>query len=217
MDAQQISVILADDHEMILQGNAAYLAQQPDINILATATNGVQAVQLTRMRKPNVLVLDINMPGKNGEEIAKEILESQPETQIVVVTGLDDVQLFKRLRKLGVKGYLLKEQRIEDLSKAIREVHAGNTYWGQAISNLVMNELIPANGTPAQALTPTEKDVLGYVCTFGTAGEIAHLMGRKESTVQTHLKAMYAKLNLRNRQALNEYARVNGYCKESKR
>lgn len=211
MKENKITVLLADDHQLMVEGFMAILAKESDIEVVGRAANGHQALSLVRELKPDIILLDINMPGMGGVEVANALVVSHPETLIIVVTGLDDTNLFRKLRLAGVKGYLLKDQSSNDLVQAIRDVQRGETFWGKAITNRVMDELIPTAPNTSPRLTEKEVEVLRLICSCGTAGEIAHLMGLKESTVQTHIKHMLSKLNLRNKTALALYAQEKGY------
>lgn len=206
-----ISIILADDHKIFTDGLTAILGKETDLKIEGCATNGRQVMAMLRDRPTDVVVLDINMPEMDGIQTAKEIFQLTDKTEVVVLSMLATPEHIRQMFALGVKGYVLKDQGKEELVEAIRTVHAGRRFAGKGALEALIHEPL-SQASPNPRLTTRELDVLALICTCGTAAEIAHLLNLKESTVQTHIKHMLAKLNLRNKQALLLYAVDQGFC-----
>jgi DNA-binding NarL/FixJ family response regulator len=208
-----ITVLIADDHKIFTEGLCALLEKEKDIQVDGVAHNGQQAIALIRDHPVDVAVLDIDMPGMNGIEAARAILSLTVNTQIIVLSAYDKPEYVRQMKRVGVKGYILKNQGLEELAAGIRAVHNGQNYWGSGITQKVMEAFFSdGQESKAPSISPKQMEVLRLICSCGTTAEIAHLLKLKESTVQTHIRHLLAKLNLRNKQALAMYAMQNGIC-----
>src|SRR5437879_5904937 len=134
----KIKVLLADDHTVVRQGLRALLQAEPDIETIAEAGTGRQAVELTRTLKPDVVVMDIAMPMLNGLEATRQILKSVQGTRVLILSSYSDDEYVYQLSEAGAAGYLLKQAAIADLVTAIRKIKAGQTFFSAAISRRLM-------------------------------------------------------------------------------
>lgn len=196
-----IRVILADDHHLVRQGMRALLEQTGDIEILAEAENGHEAVHLTRDLAPDVLVMDINMPRLNGIQAAEQIHKLDLPTQVVILSMHADKTLIRQALRYGVRGYLLKRSVIEELLLAVRAALRGELFLSPPISQLVTADFLAgrmdaevANGF--DRLSAREREVLKLVAEGHTNKAVAHAMTISIKTVEKHRANLMAKLNV---------------------
>jgi DNA-binding NarL/FixJ family response regulator len=202
-----IRVILADDETMVRQGFKLLLEREREhIRILGEAADGRQAVRLARELQPDVAVLDLAMPVMNGLEAAREILRQAPVTKTILLTvHAEDRHVMEALRA-GVQGYVLKTQPVEDLVQAIRDVAGGAIYLSSAVSRAVVDAYLAAEGSPAERLTPRERQVLQLVAEGKTTKEIANIMGVSAKTSESHRLRIMHKLGIHTAAGLVRYA-----------
>jgi DNA-binding NarL/FixJ family response regulator len=208
---QKIRVLLADDHAIVRQGVKLILAGEPDIDVIAEAENGVQAVELARQLKPDVAVLDISMPRINGIEATRQIKAALPETAVLALTmHADDAYVFQLL-KAGGSGYVLKNAAATDLVQAVRAARRGEAFLYPSVARAVvadyLKRLEAGEGRETyDGLTEREKEILTLVAEGATNQEIAERLYISIKTVQTHRAHIMEKLNLHDRAMLVRYA-----------
>jgi DNA-binding NarL/FixJ family response regulator len=191
--AQRIRVLSVDDHPLFRSGVAAVLAHEPDIEVAAEATNGQEAIDRYRTHRPDVVLMDVQMPVLGGIEAMTEIRREFPSARFVVLTTYrGDAQALRAL-KAGAAGYLLKSALREELANAIRAVHRG----GQHIPPDVAGEI--AQHVAQDALSPREVDILRQVAKGSSNKIIADCLRISEGTVKTHLKNVLSKLQANDR------------------
>jgi DNA-binding NarL/FixJ family response regulator len=208
-----IRLVLADDHPLILNGLENLFRPEKDLEVLARCTDGVEALQAVRKHRPDILVLDIRMPGKDGLEVAREMRKGKLSTRIVLLTAvLDERELLEAI-KLGVQGIVLKEMAPSMLLSCIRKVHAGEQWIelrsaAQALEKMLRREA----GTReiAAKLTPQELTIVRMVAGGLRNKEIADKIHISEGTVKVHLHNIYEKLHVNSRLALLRYAQEKG-------
>jgi DNA-binding NarL/FixJ family response regulator len=208
-----IRLVLADDHPLILNGLENLFRPEKDLEVLARCTDGVEALQAVRKHRPDILVLDIRMPGKDGLEVAREMRKEKLSTRIVLLTAvLDERELLEAI-KLGVQGIVLKEMAPSMLLSCIRKVHAGEQWIelrsaAQALEKMLRREA----GTReiAAKLTPQELTIVRMVAGGLRNKEIADKIHISEGTVKVHLHNIYEKLHVNSRLALLRYAQEKG-------
>jgi len=207
-----IGIVVADDHEVVRAGFAALLDSQPDFTVLGTAADGAQAVRVCREVRPDVVLMDVRMPGTDGIEATRELAaDDQAAPRVLILTTFDlDQYVFDALRA-GASGFLLKDVTAERLFDAVRVVAAGEALLAPAVTRRLISEFAKtprpaeAPGTSApvasalSALTPRETEVLRLVAAGLSNTEIAGQLVVTEETVKTHVSRMLAKLGLRDR------------------
>ena len=209
---ETIRVLIADDHAVVRQGLRTLIGTEPGMEVIGEAADGVEAVQMARAFQPDVILLDMVMPRKDGLETIRDIKDENPEARILVLTSFsDDDKVFPAI-KSGALGYLLKNASPRTLLGAIRGVHRGEPSMSPAIANILMRELQRKSELPPteEPLTEREVDVLKQVAQGLTNQEIAEKLFIGEGTVRTHVSNILSKLHLANRTQAALYALREG-------
>jgi len=200
-----IGIVVADDHEVVRAGFAALLDTQPDFTVLGTAADGAQAVSVCRELKPDVVLMDVRMPGTDGIEATRQLASTEVAPKVLILTTFDlDQYVFDALRA-GASGFLLKDVTAERLFDAVRVVAAGEALLAPAVTRRLISEFArirpQAAAPPAalSALTPRETEVLRLVAEGLSNPEIAARLVVTEETVKTHVSRVLSKLGLRDR------------------
>ena len=204
-----VRVLLADDQPLIRAGFRMLLEEQPDITVIGEAADGAEAIRLTSLLRPDLVLMDVRMPGTDGIEATRRIVAETPESRVLVLTTYDlDEYAFTALR-YGASGFLLKDARPADLADAIRAVADGDAVIAPGVTRRLLDNfagLLPdlrsnePPGTPALSqLTDRERQVLIHVAEGLSNSEIAAAMFLSEATVKSHLGRVLAKLRLRDR------------------
>src|SRR5215470_16966758 len=205
-DCGTIGIVVADDHEVVRAGFAALLDTQPDFSVLGTASDGAAAVAVCRDLKPDVVLMDVRMPGTDGIEATRQLAADENPPRVLILTTFDlDEYVFEALRA-GASGFLLKDATAERLFDAVRVVAAGEALLAPAITRRLIGEFarlrpqptIPPAGALA-ALTPRETQILRLVAAGLSNREIAAQLVVTEETVKTHVSRVLSKLGLRDR------------------
>ncbi len=207
-----IRVLHADDHAIVREGVRALLLTEPDIELVGSTSNGNEAVAQTLMLKPDVIVMDLQMPRKSGLEAITDIRKEIPDARILVVTSFAEDETVFSAVKAGAQGYLLKDSTPEELLQAIRDVFEGRLSLHPAIAAKVIQELHrPSALKPtSDPLTARELDILKCVAQGMTNQEIAEKLVVSERTVRTHVSNILGKLHLANRTQAALYALREG-------
>ena len=201
-----IGIVVADDHEVVRAGFAALLDTQPDFTVLGTAADGAAAVRACRELRPDVVLMDVRMPGTDGIEATRQLAAGDLAPKVLILTTFDlDEYVFDALRA-GASGFLLKDVTAEHLFEAVRVVAAGEALLAPAVTRRLISEFAktrrPASAAPPAslaALTPRETEVLRLVAEGLSNPEIAARLVVTEETVKTHVSRILAKLGLRDR------------------
>lgn len=193
MGKRKIHLIMADDHAIVLMGLEAVLARESDLVIDATAENGEEAVDLYRRHRPDVMLMDLRMPGMDGVTAALKIRSEFPEARILFLTSYDTQEEIHRAMKSGASGYLLKHSKRNELVAAIREVAAGGKWLPSSI-----RQRVEERGEAAE-LSDRQREVLGLVAKGLSNREIAGLLGFSESGAKQHLRQIFVKLGVADR------------------
>lgn len=210
-----IRLLIADDHPVVRKGLRALMEDQPDIQVIAEAADGKEAVERTREFRPDVILLDLMMPDKDGLYAIGEIKREQPEARILVLTSyFEDDQVFPAI-KAGALGYLLKDSSPQELLRAIRDIARGQSALHPAIALKVIRELDhPSDLPPTTApLTARELQVLTLLGQGMSNAEIAGHLTISERTVGTHISNILSKLHLASRTQAALYALKQGLAR----
>ena len=210
-----IRVLIADDHAIVRDGVRALLALSEDITVVGEAANGQQAVELARTLSPDVILMDIAMPGLGGLEATIEIRKDNPQAKILVLTQYEDREYIRRFLKAGVSGYVLKKAAGAELTTAIRAVSRGGLVLDPDVAREAMREQVgPATpgqaADPYEALTDREKQVLKLVAEGHSNKEVAELLDISVKTAMSHREHIMQKLDLHSRTDLIRFAIQQG-------
>lgn len=210
-----IKVLLVDDHEMVRIGVSAYLAVQPDIQVVGEAGDGKQGVELALSLKPDIILMDLVMEGMNGIEATKSIIEKWPEAKVLIVTSfLDDEKVYPAL-EAGAIGYMLKTSRASDIVDAVRAAHKGQTVFEPEVTDKVMKKFQHKTQRPLhEELTNREMEILTLMTEGKANKEIADELFITLKTVKTHVSNILSKLEVQDRTQAVIYAFKNGVIKK---
>ena len=208
-----IRVVIADDQRVVRDGLAMLIGLIDDIEVVGTACDGAEAVDLAHDTRPDVVLMDLRMPEMDGAEATRRIRSSLPETQILVLTTYaDDESLFPALQA-GARGYLTKDASAEEIETAIRALAAGHTHLDPAIQQRLIAAVIdaaPDNRPPPDDLTAREVEVLKLIAAGLSNAEIATALVVSGATVKTHINHILAKTGARDRAQAVRYAYQHG-------
>ena len=212
-----ITVVLADDQRLVRDGLCAILDAELDIDVVAEAGDGREAVEMVRAHRPAVALLDIRMPSLDGLAAAREVLAHEPSTRVLILTTFDvDEYVYEALRG-GASGFLLKDAPADQLVAAVRIVARGDALIDPSITRRLISRFAaaaaPPGGAPPvlDALTPRERDVLRLVAGGLSNAEIAAALVVEENTVKTHVSRILTKLGLRDRVQAVVFAYESGF------
>jgi DNA-binding NarL/FixJ family response regulator len=199
-----ITVVVADDQDLIREGVAALLGAEPDISVLGTAADGAEAVGLIEATQPDVALMDIRMPNVDGIQATAQVIAANATTKILILTTFDADDYVLAALAAGASGYLLKDAPRSSLIASVRSVAAGEaTLDSTVLKRLVARHLNvatpPADLAALQALSPRETEILKLVGAGATNSEISHALFISETTVKTHITRTLAKLQARDR------------------
>ncbi|MGX0844670.1 two-component system, NarL family, response regulator NreC [Staphylococcus capitis] len=210
-----MKIVIADDHAVVRTGFSMILNYQEDMEVVATAADGVEAYQKVLEYKPDVLILDLSMPpGESGLVATSKISESFPETKILILTMYDDEEYLFHVLKSGAKGYILKNAPDEQLILAVRTVYKGETYVDMKMTTSLVNEFINQShqeevsysSDPFKILSKRELEILPLIAKGYGNKDIAEKLFVSMKTVEAHKTHIMNKLNLKSKPELVEYA-----------
>lgn len=202
-----IRILVVDDHPIVRSGIAAVLATQSDFEVVGEASNGDSAIEAAERLKPDIVLMDLRMPGRNGADASAAILAVRPATRIVVLTTYASDGEVLRAIEVGAVGYLLKDVPHEGLFRALRAVSRGERYLAPQVTERLLSRLRPR---ARSTLTERELAVLNLVARGDGNSEIASALGIAEPTVKAHLVHIFEKLGVDNRTAAARVARQAG-------
>ena len=205
-----IRIVLADDHQILLDGLRRLIEANGDMQVVATAIDAPTAIESARVHRPDVIVLDINMPGGGGLEVARRVREMELPSKIVVLTMYAEDRYVMEAVRLGASGYVLKRSADKDLLEAIRTVAAGEAYLTPAAVRLLLATQQSEAGRPEPALSSREREVLRFTARGFSNLEIAERLLVSPKTVDTYRSRIMAKLDLHRRSELVDYALRHG-------
>lgn len=204
-------IVIVDDHQLVRDGLQSLLESlDENIEVIGHGATGREAVDLARSLVPDIMLIDVAMPGLNGIDATREILDSNPEIRIVAVTMHAERSFIAGMLKAGAKGYIRKESAFEEISAAIDAVLQGRTYLGDGIAEIAVADNGGGDGDDRPALTDREKEVLSLLAEGMKTRQIAKALFVSEKTVETHRRQISRKLDLYSVAELTKYAIRNG-------
>lgn len=209
-----ITILLADDHSMLRAGLKLLLESQSDFKVVAEASSGLEALDLASKLQPDLILLDLSMPGLGGLDALPSLRKSVPVAKILILTMHDDPQYLRTALKNGASGYVLKKAADAELTSAIRSVLRGEIYVHPSMTRVLLEDVLPRPdaGTPDawSSLSEREQGVLKLVALGHTSAEIAAQLNLSDKTVDTYRARGMEKLGLNNRAALVRFALQRG-------
>ena len=200
MSVQPIRVLLADDHAVVRKGIREFLTEPGDIDVIAEASNGDEAITLLEQKQPDVAVLDIQMPKRSGIDVCRHVRAQHWPIGILILTAYDDDPYVLAVLQAGANGYVLKTADADDIIQAVRDVHEGKSALDPVIARKLMAQLAGrAENKPIETLTPRESDVLKLAARGYTNKAIGAQLHLSDRTVQGHLANIYGKLHVATR------------------
>ncbi len=218
-----IRVLVADDHKLVRQMMKSAISGEDDLEFVGEAENGTKALQMVAQEKPDVLILDMSMPGLTGVQVIRELRHQAPEVKVLVLTAVEDeTYLFESLAA-GAQGYLLKDSDVEEVLAAVRSLYQGRGYLHPRSTMSLLLEYQRSRTAPAPqdnskrlaevGLTPRELEVLELIGHGYSNPEIASRLFISEKTVKTHVSHILQRLSIKSRIAAATFAVNHGLCK----
>ena len=203
-------ILLADDHQIVREGLRTMLQKNDDMEVVGEAADGRTAVQMAEEMSPDVVVMDVGMPGLNGIEATRQLMNKEPDAKVVALSMHADRRFMGEMLKAGAKGYLLKDGAFEELATAIRAVVSDKVYLSTRIADVVVDDYVrrQSNDQPSAfaKLTPREREVLQLMAEGRATKEIAMDLHVSIKTIETHRRQIMEKLNIYSVAELTKYA-----------
>lgn len=205
-----ITIIMAEDHQMLIDGVKSFFEYDDNINIIGAVNNGDDLVKIVNLKQPKLVITDIRMPIMDGIQATRIIKKNMPHINVLAMTMFDQPDAIKQMLDAGATGYILKNSGIKMLSKAIVTVASGDTFFDPNVAFNFMNNYIDENVTIGKSdkvtLSNREKEILGLIANGKTSREISEILFIAKTTVDTHRKNMIRKLDLTSGNELVKYA-----------
>ncbi len=193
-----IGVFLVDDHVMVREGLAALVSKDPQLRVVGQCGDGLKVLDQVRELRPDVVVLDIDLPGLSGLDVCREITIRAKSSAVLILTMYDDEQFVVRAMKNGATGFLLKDAAADQLTEGIRAVAEGTIYLGAGISRSVLDRIATGDGDPYEHLTGRERQIFKMIAEGKTNRIVANELGVALKTVDTHRTRLMRKLSIHN-------------------
>ena len=208
-----VRVLLADDHALVRAGIRSLVDRIGFVKVVGEAGDGREAMQLVRSLQPNIVLMDIAMPGLNGIESTARIVKEYPEVKVIMLSMYTNEEFVLQSLQAGASGYLLKDAPIGELEQALSAVHHGDTYLSPSISDRVMKSYLSRTAgptAPLQQLTPRQREILQLIAEGKNTKEIAFLLNLSGKTVETHRAQLMNRLGIHDIAGLVRYAMRSG-------
>lgn len=209
MSNDRIKILIADDHPIFLKGLQEVLEEEPNLQIVCKASNGIDAINGALNRELDIAILDIDMPGANGLQIAEQLLEAKPDVAVILLTMHKAKDAFLKALEIGVLGYVLKENAVVDIVNAIAAVARSQSYISPEMSSFLLqqrNKLRGDTGNQLELLTASERRIVQLLSQYKSTKEIAEELFISEKTVSNHRMNIVKKLNLSGKNSLLRFA-----------
>lgn len=205
-----MKILVADDHNLVRAGLTALIARLPDMEIVGEAADGRQALRMVRELMPDMVLMDIAMPGLNGLEAAERIHGIQPQTKIIILSMHANEEYVAQALKAGASGYLLKDAATTELEMALKSVSMGQFYLSPAISRQVVDNYLHGGPTGIDVLTPRQREILQLIAEGKSTRDIADTLHLSVKTVETHRAQLMERLDIHDVAGLIRYALKKG-------
>jgi DNA-binding NarL/FixJ family response regulator len=209
-----INVVLADDHTIVRDGLRALLEANPEIKVVGDASNGRQVLEQVNELQPDVVIMDISMPGLNGIDATREILTANPQVRVIILSMLGTADHVFHALQAGARGYLLKESAGREVMEAVQSVYAGEMYFSRPITEVVINDYVQERAETQEdslgSLSVRENEILCLVVEGKTSAEIGRRLNLSPKTVESYRSRMMQKLGISDLPELIKFAIKHG-------
>ncbi|WP_047044294.1 response regulator transcription factor [Vibrio mexicanus] len=202
----EIKVVIVDDHQVVLDGFIARLALEKGIEVIGTASNGMEAVEVVKQLNPDVILMDVSMPVMNGIDATKVIREENQDAKVLMLTMHNNREYIMKVMQAGAVGYMLKETSAEKMVQAIITVNQGSTYFCESVTQTLFSQEVIPSAPKANPLSRREEAILKLVAQGHSSKKIATLLDISCRTVETHRQNIKHKLDLHSTAELAKYA-----------
>lgn len=203
-----MKIVIADDHPLVRSGVKSTLARSDDVQVVGEAQNSAEAMKLIEQHKPDMLILDIEMPGIPADELTVAAREVVPELKVLVLTAHEDEASIRRLMKVKISAYMLKDEAPENLLQAVRAIGQGAVWFSQSVAHKLMGLNDPEDDLPS--LTPRERQILTQIALGHDNQTIANELSLAEQTVRNYASSIYEKIGVASRVEAVVWARDRG-------
>mgnify|MGYP001034168780 CR=1 FL=1 len=205
---RSIRVVIADDHTLVRAGFRAYLRQLPGVEVVGEAENGRETLRLVERSQPDVVLMDISMPGMNGLEAVTRLVSDFPELRVIILSMHTEKKYVRWALRAGASGYLSKDSGTAELELALQAVASGQTYLSPTVSNHVVEDYREQQDevSPLEQLTPRQREVLQLIAEGHTTRNIARILGVSVKTIESHRLNLMDRLDIHNVADLTRYA-----------
>jgi DNA-binding NarL/FixJ family response regulator len=207
-------ILICDDHKIFREGLRALLEKQPGVKVVGGARDGIEAVKLTRELSPDIVIMDISMPGLNGIEAARKLAKVKKSARVIALSMHNDRKYVTEIIKAGARAYLLKDSAFEELMDAIKAVSCGRFFLSAGITSIVLDDYIKGPSrdprSPFTLLSAREREVLQLLAEGLRTKEISQKLSLSVKTVETHRKKIMEKLDIASIAGLTRYAVKEG-------
>jgi len=208
------NILICDDHKIFREGLRALLEKQPGIRVVGEARDGIESVRLAKELSPDIVIMDISMPGLNGIEASRKLAKMRKAARVIALSMHNDRKYVTEIFKAGARAYLLKDSAFEELMDAIKAVNCGRFFLSAGITSVVLGDYIKGPGgdprSPFTILSSREREVLQLLAEGLRTKEISHKLGLSVKTVETHRKKIMEKLGIQSIAGLTRYAVKEG-------
>ena len=205
-----ITVVIAEDQQIVREGLLALLADEQDLEVVGEAQDGIDAIATVERLKPDILLLDIGMPGLNGLDVTRQLSRRVTETKIIILSSHADETMVRKGLQYGAAAYLLKASSANELVRAIREVQQGNRYLSAPLVNRAIEYYVTSDGDryqdPYEQLTDREREIFQLVAEGNSSNEIANRLSISPRTVETHRTNLMRKLDMKSQSDIIRFA-----------
>lgn len=213
---EEIKIVIADDHQLVRQGIRSFVELHEDIEIVGEAADGLEAIELTKNYYPDVLLLDLRMPGADGVTVCREVKEAAPDVKIIILTAFDNTEEIVEVLEAGAFSYILKDASPDRLIKAIKNVVKGQRVFHPAVASKIADRLVASSRGDQKlsaALSSREVEILQLLAKGHKNKEIAKALSISESTVKTHVSHILQKLEQEDRVKAIVFSIQQGFVK----
>jgi two-component system, NarL family, response regulator NreC len=208
-----IRIHVTDDHAVFRCGLKAFIEKEADLQVVGEASDADETLRRVRETKPDVVILDINIPGRSASSLAQDLLDEQPRLALLILTIHDEEHYLREFLRIGARGFMVKTSTGDELIEAIRKVHRGEQYVDPQLSRYLIANYIGRprkNKVGVELLTGREREICQYLASGHTNAEVAEALSISKRTVETHRAAIMSKIGLKSRAELVHFAMENG-------